>query len=262
MSAAPCTAGDMVASPLSELGVGLGSEYFGATVSLGSSSTCWLPGSPQATFANASGTPIVIAAISGAPLSQPVTLSAGTGPASIRVQISDYAALPPVAGISLTLGDGSNLGLRVAPAPSSDSAGVGPGPASEAVYVVGISVPAETATPTPAMTLSGVSAALHATSIAVPGQRYGFEVTLSNSALSPADLSPCPVYLEGLKDMDSSVVSYLLNCAAAEPIPSVGSESFDMRLSIPWSTPRGQYLLTWGIVGSASAYANTWIDVS
>ncbi|HAW10503.1 MAG: hypothetical protein ABSC16_12295 [Candidatus Dormibacteria bacterium] len=173
------------------------------------------------------------------------------------VQISDYQALAPVASVTLVLGDGSHIVLHV----SGVSSGSGPGPASEAVYVVSIAASAS-ASPTAMPSMSGVSASLTATGPATAGRPYDFEITLSNSSGSPIPLSPCPAYVEGLKDASASVSTYLLNCAAATPIVADGTETFAMQILIPPSTGPGQYLLTWGVLNSAGAYANSSISVS
>jgi len=256
-SSPPCSTNDVVVSPPSAPGFGLGSEYFGATVSLTSGSSCWLPSSPPATFTDASGAAIPIATMPGDLPSSPITLTSSTASASIRVQISDYQALPSVASVTLVLGDGSRLVLHV----SGVSSGTGPGPASEAVYLVGIVV-STPAAPTAAPSMTSVAASLSTGGPAIAGHAYDFEVTLSNSSATATPLSPCPAYEEGLKGVSASISTYLLNCAAATPIPADGGETFAMQILIPPSTVPGQYTLTWGIVNSADAYANRSISVS
>jgi hypothetical protein len=255
-SSPPCNANDVAFSPPSSPGFGLGSEYFGAVVSLRSSFSCWLPGSPSATFIDASGTAIAIAAEQGGPGSPPVTLTPRTRSATIMVQISDYQALPAVASLALVLGDGSHLVLPV----TGVSSGTGPGPESEAVYVVSIAAPA-LASPTAVPSMGGVGASLTASGPAIPGHPYDFEITLSNSSDSPVPLSPCPTYEEGLKGASASVSAYLLNCAAGKPIAPDSAETFAIRILIPSSTPPRQHLLTWGIFNSVGAYANSEISV-
>jgi hypothetical protein len=167
--------------------------------------------------------------------------------------------LPAVANVTVILGDGSHVVLPV----TGVSSGTGPGPASAAVYVISIAASASgPASPTAMPSMSGVSASLTASQPATAGHPYDFEITLSNSSGIPASLSPCPAYEEGLKGVSASVSTYLLNCAAATPIAADGAETFAMQILIPPSTVPGPYVLTWGLVNSASAYANSPISVS
>jgi hypothetical protein len=129
-------------------------------------------------------------------------------------------------------------------------------------YMVTITVPSSS--PSAPASATALSPTLTAGGPATPGQSHDFAVTLTNTGVSTASLSPCPSYEEGFKrvgSFDGFGVSYQLNCAAAAPIPAGGSETFEMEVPVPASMPAGRDAFTWAIAGS-SLVANADITVS
>ncbi|MGD1033819.1 MAG: hypothetical protein ABR977_05260 [Candidatus Dormibacteria bacterium] len=139
-----CTAGDLRASSLTWGGVGAGSLYLSATLSLTSSAPCSLPDTASATLLDEYGDPLSFA-VGSSPPGVPVTLGPTSGPATVMVQIGDHAPLPVKSTVSVDLGPGDQLSLQVDPSPwasfDTPSPGATPGPASETTFLVDISLP-------------------------------------------------------------------------------------------------------------------------
>ena len=154
---------------------------------------------------------------------------------------------PPLVSVSITLGDGSDLSVPIATSnvPWANGGSAGP------FYMVTVTV--QSSSPSAIASASALSPTLTAGGPATPGQSYDFAVTLTNTGVSTAPLSPCPSYEKGFKgagSFDGIGVGYQLNCAAAAPIPAGGSETFEMEVPVPVSMPVGQDTFTWAIAGS------------
>jgi hypothetical protein len=169
------------------------------------------------------------------------------GPATVLLYLGGYSSAPPLVSVSITLGDGSDLTV---PVETSNVPWVNGGSAGP-FYMMTITVPSSS--PSALASATALSPTLTAGGPAIPGQSYDFAVTLTNTGVSTASLSPCPTYEEGFKGVgsfDGFGVSYQLNCAAAAPIPAGGSETFEMEMPVPVSMPAGRDTFTWAIAGS------------
>ena len=224
-----------------------GPVTFAATLSPRSSAACSLPSAPTATFTTSGGSRLSVPLQSGGAQSSPVTLSPSVGPATVLLYLGGYSSAPPLVSVSITLGDGSDLTV---PVETSNVPWVNGGSAGP-FYMMTITVPSSS--PSALASATALSPTLTAGGPAIPGQSYDFAVTLTNTGVSTASLSPCPTYEEGFKGVgsfDGFGVSYQLNCAAAAPIPAGGSETFEMEMPVPVSMPAGRDTFTWAIAGS------------
>ena len=244
-----CSASALVATPFAFHGFATvnGPVTFAATLSPGSSAACSLPSAPTATFTTSGGGRTSIRLQSGDPQSSPLTLSTSAGPATVLLYLGGYSSAPPLVSVSITLGDGSDLSVPIATSnvPWANGGSAGP------FYMVTVTV--QSSSPSAIASASALSPTLTAGGPATPGQSYDFAVTLTNTGVSTAPLSPCPSYEEGFKgagSFDGIGVGYQLNCAAAAPIPAGGSETFEMEVPVPVSMPVGQDTFTWAIAGS------------
>jgi hypothetical protein len=106
---------------------------------------------------------------------------------------------------------------------------------------------------------------LTAPSSARPGERVNFRVTLLNEAVAGLGLgnpspnptwtfTPCPMFYDEVEGVVGTFHVSSLDCASARPIPSGGSETFDMHIDIPSDATPGPATLIWSIVGSPATY--------
>ncbi len=79
------------------------------------------------------------------------------------------------------------------------------------------------------------------------GSTLAYFVTLSNASQTVYGLETCPDYVETV-DGKLANASYQLNCGPMDHIAPGGGATFEMRIDVPASAPRGSYLLTWGLI--------------
>ena len=77
-----------------------------------------------------------------------------------------------------------------------------------------------------------------------------FTVTLTNTTNAGVDLTPCPVYTQGVYTSRAHTASYELNCDEVTSIPAGGAVTWAMQLDVPdepgtakfgWGIPAGGY---------------------
>jgi hypothetical protein len=106
----------------------------------------------------------------------------------------------------------------------------------------------------------GLTVSIDRPSEAAAGSTMHFTITLTNSTSHPIDLSPCPVYTEGLYGpAGPSSLSYLLNCDQAASIPASGAVTFAMQMPVP-NAP-GQAKFGWTIP-TASLFAGGILTIT
>jgi len=79
------------------------------------------------------------------------------------------------------------------------------------------------------------------------GSTLAYFVTLTNASHTVYSLETCPDYVETV-DGKLANASYQLNCGPMDHIAPGGGATFEMRIDVPASAPRGSYLLTWGLI--------------
>jgi Protein of unknown function (DUF4232) len=87
---------------------------------------------------------------------------------------------------------------------------------------------------------------------AVAGSTLHFTVTLRNVSAHVVNLSPCPIYQEGLFIKRSHEATYRLNCASVTSIAPGTSVSYAMQQRVPAHT--GSAKLSWGIPAATLFY--------
>jgi hypothetical protein len=113
--------------------------------------------------------------------------------------------------------------------------------------------------------LSRTETTLAAPPAARPGQRVNFTVTLANEAEVGTGIggppvnatwtfTRCPMFYEEVEGVVGTFHISPFDCANAKPIPSGGSETFDMHIDIPADASPGPATLIWSLIGSPDAY--------
>ena len=106
---------------------------------------------------------------------------------------------------------------------------------------------------------------LAAPAAAHPGEILQFHVTLENTPVAglglgtpppnpPMTFKPCPEFFDEIEGVTGTFHTALLDCAQAAPIPSNGTETFSMSVSIPLDAMPGPATLIWSLVGSPATY--------
>ena len=92
--------------------------------------------------------------------------------------------------------------------------------------------------------LRGLTATMTAPTSVKAGAVFTYVITLVNLTAQSIALDPCRGYFQQLDSVKSQFFLYQLNCAAAQPIPAYGSESFVMKMTAAGVSP-GQHILSW-----------------
>ena len=79
------------------------------------------------------------------------------------------------------------------------------------------------------------------------GTTLTYEVDISNPQSKPAELSPCPIYMEYSSFRTSFL--YHLNCSSHTSIPPHGVVRYQMKMPIPASAPTGKASIHWVFFG-------------
>jgi hypothetical protein len=106
---------------------------------------------------------------------------------------------------------------------------------------------------------------LAAPATARPGQSVNFTVTLVNDAevgtgIGGPPVNPtwtftrCPMFYDEIEGVVGTFHTSLFDCANAKPIPSGGSETFDMHIDIPTDAKAGPATLVWSLAGVPGMY--------
>jgi hypothetical protein len=88
---------------------------------------------------------------------------------------------------------------------------------------------------------------------AIAGGALRFHVTLSNVSAHTVNLSPCPVYEEGIYAQRSDMATYQMNCASVTSIAAHTSVSYAMQERVP--AHPGPAKLSWGIPEASLFFA-------
>jgi hypothetical protein len=90
------------------------------------------------------------------------------------------------------------------------------------------------------VSLPRINAAANWPGIAVAGETFAFEVTLTNGEGEPIRFAECPNFRMWISaGLDRKIVDerHELNCAAAPQLPAGGSRTFEMRINVPADWP-------------------------
>lgn len=249
-----CAAGDIATTPLTFSGYAMGTEAFDGRLTLRSAAGCDLPAEPNAAFRDLSGGPVAIQPAGSSGTRVEISPSSSV---DLSLRISNWCALgqqPAGAVVTLLGGDALHATLEASGMPSGAAC------AGSATYLVTISNRATTPTAAPSA-VDELAAALIVSGSAAPGQDYGFDVALTNTGPSPVSFDQCPTYDMGIKLESGYSVSYVLNCAAAQPIGPGATETFHMSIAIPASVSAGSYILTWSLEGAIRG-ANATVTIT
>ncbi|MCA1833000.1 MAG: DUF4232 domain-containing protein [Actinomycetota bacterium] len=119
---------------------------------------------------------------------------------------------------------------------------------------------------------SNLAVAARVPEVVRAGERFRYEITLTNEGTTDVVFDPCPTHVENLSDFtyrpapfrdDTPVPAerlknlrgmspHLLNCVAAPSIPARSSLTFEMFFDVPAATPAGQARLHWDLVGGTA----------
>jgi hypothetical protein len=91
-----------------------------------------------------------------------------------------------------------------------------------------------------------------------------YRVTLGNQSATSIALSPCPSYTEVLGTGGAVTVqqTLLLNCAAAGSIAGNAALTYEMKLTVPTSTPTGATKMSWKLEAPGGPVVGTVISVT
>ena len=92
-----------------------------------------------------------------------------------------------------------------------------------------------------------LNARLEVPSVVAAGEVLDFTITLTNRGDQPVEFKDCPAYDIVIKHAGLHE-TYLLNCAAAGPIPANGSTTFAMQVAVP-AHAGGSDELSWALSG-------------
>jgi hypothetical protein len=98
----------------------------------------------------------------------------------------------------------------------------------------------------------GLRLAVKAPTTAVAGGTLRFQVTLSNVSAHPVNLSPCPVYQEGVYSKHTDMGTYQLNCSSVTSIAPGASVTYAMQQRVP--AHAGLAKLSWSIPQASLFY--------
>jgi hypothetical protein len=95
--------------------------------------------------------------------------------------------------------------------------------------------------------LSTLNVSLSAPRTVARGAVLTYRVTMGNQSGTSVPLSPCPSYTEALGAGAAAPVqqTLLLNCGAASSIAGNAALTYEMRLTVPTSTPAGTTKVSW-----------------
>lgn len=79
------------------------------------------------------------------------------------------------------------------------------------------------------------------------GTTLTYEVDISNPQSKPAELLPCPIYME--YSSFGTKLLYHLNCSTVHSIAPHGKVSYQMKMAIPSSAPLGEASIHWVFFG-------------
>ncbi len=86
------------------------------------------------------------------------------------------------------------------------------------------------------------------------GTTLTYEVDISNPQSNPAELSPCPIYME--YSSFKTKLLYHLNCSAVHSIAPYGTVRYQMKMAIPASAPLGEASIYWVFFGPGNVGSN------
>ena len=233
------------------------------------SSPCFLSPTIDVTFTTASGGALLL---SRRPYGDDIVylLPAGS-PAragfvrEVTANVRTFGSCPVqhVARLTLTLGTG--LGSVTLDSPPSLGTGGRPCGGGRGDYdALMLSGLGSDGTTTPASTTS----LIQAQSLAHPGSRVRFLVTVANApsapeycqgSLCPARVhaltfNPCPSYHEELEGVEGSFHTYRLNCAMTREVTAGSAETFEMYIDVPGNAVPGPAVLAWTMDGPEGLY--------
>ena len=177
----------------------------------------------------------------------------------------DTNPCPIPAVVKMTISPGPSLGsVTIDPGPAG---GWGPVcPATNLQYLaelrpdcslrqkscIGYAANTETSMTTPTSVKPGQLVRFTISITNQPSERFGLGGVPSPSG--PVSFANCPSYHEELEGVFGTFHTYRLNCARAQPIAPMASETFEMYIRVPPDAHPGPSVLAWGLDESPTLY--------